>query len=308
MKHTLARFSLALYLVLSASQSGGYALLGSRWPTPEASFFVQLVNARDGYDSPGGILWNDAFETAMARWQQDTVFRFLVFRGTYANPCLNGVSADGRNGVGFRTDVCGHSFGATTLAITFNTTSVYDPGMTQESDIIFNESKAWDVYTGPQQGNVYDFLRIATHELGHTIGLSHETIEPSLMNPIAGSTEAPLQDDISGVVAIYGSDNDGIPDSEDNCPTIPNPDQKDTDGDGEGDACDDDDDNDGMPDGYEIENGFNPLDAGDADLDADSDGYTNLKEYYAGSDPNNPKSPPPRPRGLPFLTPLLLGD
>ncbi|MGQ0618746.1 MAG: Calx-beta domain-containing protein [Panacagrimonas sp.] len=34
------------------------------------------------------------------------------------------------------------------------------------------------------------------------------------------------------------SDNDGIPDADDNCPAIANPDQTDGDGDGEGDACD----------------------------------------------------------------------
>jgi hypothetical protein len=43
-------------------------------------------------------------------------------------------------------------------------------------------------------------------------------------------------------------DDDTVPNDEDNCPDVPNPDQTDTDGDGEGDACDDDDDGDGVPD------------------------------------------------------------
>jgi hypothetical protein len=41
-------------------------------------------------------------------------------------------------------------------------------------------------------------------------------------------------------VSDTDTDDDGIPDDEDNCPDTPNPDQTDTDGDGRGDACDTD--------------------------------------------------------------------
>jgi hypothetical protein len=44
------------------------------------------------------------------------------------------------------------------------------------------------------------------------------------------------------------NDADGVPDSSDNCPTIPNPTQTNSDGDSQGDACDIDDDNDGLVD------------------------------------------------------------
>ena len=49
-----------------------------------------------------------------------------------------------------------------------------------------------------------------------------------------------------------------------------------------------DSDGDGMPDEYEIANGFNPFDPSDAGQDADGDGLTNLQEYLLGTNPHNP--------------------
>ncbi len=46
----------------------------------------------------------------------------------------------------------------------------------------------------------------------------------------------------------FDTDEDGVPDGDDNCPGIANHSQIDTDGDGAGNLCDEDDDGDGLPD------------------------------------------------------------
>lgn len=46
-----------------------------------------------------------------------------------------------------------------------------------------------------------------------------------------------------------------------------------------------DTDQDGIPDDWEIRNGFDPKNSADALLDSDKDGYTNLEEFLNGSDP-----------------------
>ena len=73
---------------------------------------------------------------------------------------------------------------------------------------------------------------------------------------------------------------------------------------GETDPNNADTDNDGMPDGWEVQHGLNPL-VNDAEEDLDGDGFSNIKEYQEGTLPDDPKSRPKR--GMPWLQ-LLLGD
>ncbi len=74
-------------------------------------------------------------------------------------------------------------------------------------------------------------------------------------------------------------------------------DAKDTDGDGIPNSQDEDDDNDGIPDQWEDQNGLNSTDASDAGGDMDDDGFTNLEEYEAGTDPLDPASHPEEDEG-----------
>jgi hypothetical protein len=73
-------------------------------------------------------------------------------------------------------------------------------------------------------------------------------------------------------------DGDGVADADDVFPLNAN-ESVDTDLDGIGNNGDSDDDNDGMSDAWELTNGFNSLDASDANLDSDGDGHSNLSNF-----------------------------
>lgn len=53
-----------------------------------------------------------------------------------------------------------------------------------------------------------------------------------------------------------------------------------------------DSDGDGIPDWWETKYGLNPLDLADAQNDLDDDGFSNLEEFLAGSDPKDPADAP----------------
>ena len=96
-------------------------------------------------------------------------------------------------------------------------------------------------------------------------------------------------------------DDDGVLDVDDDFPLDPL-ENKDTDGDGIGDNADPDADNDGIPDTFEDNYSYlDPLNAADALLDEDGDGYSNVREYRVGTDLDDTDSHPRSAYGLELL-------
>jgi hypothetical protein len=103
------------------------------------------------------------------------------------------------------------------------------------------------------------------------------------------------------VTAPRDTDGDGLDDAIEN-KGCTDPEKADSDGDriadgredanhnanvdaGETSPCDADTDDDGLPDGWEVAHKLNPRDTKDAGLDSDRDGFANLAEFQAGTDP-----------------------
>ena len=62
-----------------------------------------------------------------------------------------------------------------------------------------------------------------------------------------------------------------------------------------------------MPDDYETQFGFDPLNADDANGDPDGDGFTNLQEFNNGTDPTVAGEPAPAPTPTPQPEPTSGG-
>ena len=130
--------------------------------------------------------------------------KFTFTFGTDA--CLSGGAYPSSNGVN-QVDF-GGGLGPAVLA---QTSWFFDPttGDTLECDMRFNSAFNWYTGTGTPLSGQIDLQSVATHEMGHCLGLAHEdgvTPPPVMSSRIAfGEVRRDLtEDDIAGRDAIYG--------------------------------------------------------------------------------------------------------
>jgi hypothetical protein len=190
-------FLIVLFVIVFSTPASTYVTQGIKWPEARTVFHVDIPGA-DG-------LWDDAFETAMFRWNDSTNFEFRLVRDSYGNPCRDPNVNAAKNGVAFSDSICGTDWSEEiAISITWVITNTNE---IVQSGVLFNRYEDWGVYSGPWWEDPYfginDFRRVAVHELGHCLGLSHENSVPAIMQSLAGDIEYPTADDIAGVTFLY---------------------------------------------------------------------------------------------------------
>ena len=256
-----------------------FSYIGAKWPgaSPDVHYRVNPNTA----DVTGEQV---AAQAAANTWStvSGADFQFVYDGAT-------GATQAGYNGT---NEVMWRNLGGTgTIAANYWWTDA--SGNYLEFDQEYNDSYTWST-TGA--GGTYDVQNIATHELGHALGLRDlygDVGTPNdtqkTMYGFGGTGETKNRtlepDDRAGVVWVYpapDSDGDGVPDDTDNCPAVSNPTQTNSDADTYGDACDncpavtnqDQADSDGDGKGNVCDNC--PSVSNPTQTDSDSDGKGNV--------------------------------
>ena len=204
----------ALYLATPAHSYLGEVTQSNaqvKWNFAPGGFVVQWqLNPGTGSNITGGRAAADVIQSSFNTWTTAPNASIPVTRGGDSSKTAN--ADDGVNLICF---VCKGDFSkdAETLAVTFTTAQDAsgqpdDHGGTTafageliDADILFNPNTKFATDSG---GTGQDLQTVATHEIGHFLGMDHSAVVRAIMFPFAPPLETTLSyDDVAGISQIY---------------------------------------------------------------------------------------------------------
>ncbi len=201
MKNKLRSFFAGLWFaLLMAAPAWGYVYSSSQSVWSPGGIPMQIKLGSDGL-LQDGTNYSTSVQAAMQIWNSylGTVqFSPQILAKSFTQ--VNQV-----NDVYFNDTIEGSSFGYGVLAVTliYTSPSVFE---ITETDIIFNTAYGWNSYRGSLQ-SAQDIRRVALHELGHVLGLTHPDENgqsiTALMNSSVSNLDALAADDINGAQSLY---------------------------------------------------------------------------------------------------------
>merc|ERR1719499_1473151 len=180
---SLPRCGVKDFSVESTGNTSNYAVQGSRWGKNRLTFRVTEYSS-----TMSEVLIDSNVEKAFKFWSDVTNLEFVskdvgevdIDIGFFAFDHGDGDPFDGMGG---------------TLA------HAYFPRY--GGDVHMDESEAWSM--GSREGT--NFLQTLTHEIGHSLGLSHSRVSAAVMAPFYRGWDPAFKlhsDDIRGIQSLYG--------------------------------------------------------------------------------------------------------
>lgn len=199
-KRLISAFILAAALGGAHGTANAFATVGDGWDGPGQNAFN--VNYYFGnLTTDNGLSAGDikaAFGVAFDAWSNATNGN-LTFTEIFTPGQVDTIDISWE--VGDHGD--GSPFGPNTLAHAFFPSPNPNPEPIA-GDLHMNDAFSWEVGNA-LGGAAFDIIRVAVHEIGHSIGLGH-SFAGTIMAPTIGSGDvftALTQDDIDGVCALY---------------------------------------------------------------------------------------------------------
>lgn len=170
------------------------------------------LNPQTGSNVQGSRSVHDVIAASFATWLAAPNATINVSEGPMTTVSAEGSSTAGINLICFVCADADFSKDNTTLAVTITTTTdaagqndghggaAVFAGQIIKADIIFNPK----VQFSTDQGGVGEDLQtVATHEIGHFLGLDHSGVVRAIMFPFASDLTTLSYDDVAGISALY---------------------------------------------------------------------------------------------------------